>query len=84
MSIPEQCAFETDNARRAARRKEASRREASRYKDGMSRSQLAAIIIVALIGFGYLFARYAGRWMPKQVRPYFERGSPRKESTRRA
>ena len=39
----------------------------------MSRSQLAAIIIVALIGFGYLFARYFGRWMPTPLRPYFER-----------
>ena len=39
----------------------------------MSRSQLAAIIIVGLIAFGYVFARYLGRWMPKQVRPYFER-----------
>jgi len=39
----------------------------------MSRSQLAAIIIVALIGLGYVFARYLGRWMPRQVRPYFER-----------
>ena len=39
----------------------------------MSRSQLAAIIIVGVIVFGYLFARFAGRWMPSQVRPYFER-----------
>ncbi|GAA4815096.1 MFS transporter [Sphingosinicella ginsenosidimutans] len=39
----------------------------------MSRSQLAAVIIVALIGFGYLFARYFGRWMPTPLRPYFER-----------
>jgi len=39
----------------------------------MSRSQLAAIIIVGLIALGYLFAKYAGRWMPKQARPYFER-----------
>jgi len=39
----------------------------------MSRSQFAAIIIVALIGVGYLFARYLNRWMPKQVAPYFER-----------
>ena len=38
----------------------------------MSRSQLAAIIIVALIAFGYFFARYLGRWMPRQARPYFE------------
>jgi PAT family beta-lactamase induction signal transducer AmpG len=39
----------------------------------MSRSQLAAIIIVALIALGYLVARYMNRWMPAQVRPYFER-----------
>ena len=39
----------------------------------MSRSQLAAIIVVVLIGFGYVFARYLGRWMPRQVQPYFER-----------
>lgn len=40
----------------------------------MSRSLFAAIIIVALIGLGYLFARYQGHRMPRQVRPYFERG----------
>ncbi len=39
----------------------------------MSRSQLAAVIIVALIAFGYVFARYFGRWMPRQLAPYFER-----------
>ena len=39
----------------------------------MSRSQLAAIIIVALIGLGYLCARYAWPRMPRQVRPYSER-----------
>ena len=39
----------------------------------MSRSQFAAIIIVALIALGYLFARYQGHRMPRQVRPYFER-----------
>jgi len=39
----------------------------------MSRSQLAAVIIVALIAFGYVFARYFSRWMPRQLAPYFER-----------
>lgn len=39
----------------------------------MSRSQLAAIIIVALIGLGYLFAKFQGHRMPQRVRPYFER-----------
>lgn len=39
----------------------------------MSRSQLAAIVIVALIALGYLFARYQSRMLPRQVRPYFER-----------
>jgi MFS transporter, PAT family, beta-lactamase induction signal transducer AmpG len=39
----------------------------------MSRSQLAAIIIVGLIALGYLVRRYLGDRMPKQVRPYFER-----------
>jgi PAT family beta-lactamase induction signal transducer AmpG len=39
----------------------------------MSKSQLAAIIIVVLIGLGYLFARYQGQRMPARVRPYFER-----------
>ena len=40
----------------------------------MNKSLLAAIIIIAFIGLGYLFARYWGDRMPKQVRPYFERG----------
>jgi PAT family beta-lactamase induction signal transducer AmpG len=39
----------------------------------MSRSQLAAIIIVVIIGLGYLLARFLGDRMPNQVRPYFER-----------
>jgi PAT family beta-lactamase induction signal transducer AmpG len=39
----------------------------------MTRSQLAAVIIVALIAVGYVFARYMGRWMPRQIAPYFER-----------
>jgi PAT family beta-lactamase induction signal transducer AmpG len=38
----------------------------------MSRSQLAAVIIVALITLGYLARRYLGDRMPSQVRPYFE------------
>jgi PAT family beta-lactamase induction signal transducer AmpG len=40
----------------------------------MNKSQLAAIIIIVVLGLGYLFARYWGDRMPKQVRPYFERG----------
>src|SRR5205085_4351005 len=40
----------------------------------MNKSLLVAIIIIAFIGLGYLFARYWGDRMPKQVRPYFERG----------
>lgn len=39
----------------------------------MNKSLLAAIIIIAFIGLGYLFARYWADRMPKQVRPYFER-----------
>ena len=39
----------------------------------MSRSQLAAIIIVGLILLGYLARRFLGDRMPSQVRPYFER-----------
>ena len=39
----------------------------------MNKSLLAAIIIIAFIGLGYLFARLWGDRMPKQVRPYFER-----------
>lgn len=39
----------------------------------MSRSQLAAIIIMGLIGLGYLLARFLGNRMPRQIRPYFER-----------
>jgi PAT family beta-lactamase induction signal transducer AmpG len=53
--------------------KVASRPDRSRYKGDMSRNQLAAIVIVGLIALGYLFARYAGRWMPSQARLYFER-----------
>jgi PAT family beta-lactamase induction signal transducer AmpG len=39
----------------------------------MSRSQLAALIIVGLIAFGYLCKRFLGDRMPSGVRPYFER-----------
>lgn len=39
----------------------------------MSRSQLAAIVIVALIALGYLVARFQSRMLPRSVRPYFER-----------
>jgi PAT family beta-lactamase induction signal transducer AmpG len=40
----------------------------------MNKSLLAAIIIIAFIAFGYLAARIWGDRMPKQVKPYFERG----------
>ncbi len=38
----------------------------------MSRSQFAAIIIVAIIALGFLVARYRSQWLPKSARPYFE------------
>src|SRR5436190_3409070 len=39
----------------------------------MSRSQLAAIIVVAIIALGYVLARILGDRMPRRMRAYFER-----------